>query len=248
MPQQEKQFEEIGGIQVCVSRRHKFGTDAFLLAHFAAPRRKETACDLGTGCGIIPLLWQRGDSPPKLTWAVDIAPEAIEQLEQSLSCNQLEGKIIPLCADLCNMSEGPAPGSIDLVTCNPPYFAQGTGFICPTEARRTARHELNCSVNDVCAAAARLLKYGGRFCLCQRPERLVDVLEAMRGCGIEPKRLRFVHQRQGSAPWLFLCEGRRGGKPALRIEPPLYIESPEGGFSQELLSIYGKTSAKGEQP
>ncbi len=241
-------FEEVGGVQVCVSRRHKFGTDAFLLAHFAAPRRKETACDLGTGCGIIPLLWQRGESPPRHTWGVEVAPEAVEQLTLSLERNQLQQKITPLCADLRSLQGGPAPGSLDLISCNPPYFAQGTGYICPGEARRTARHEFGCSVADVCAAAARLLKYGGRLCLCQRPERLCDVLEAMRAAGIEPKRLRFVHQRPGSPPWLFLCEGRRGGRPSLQVLPPLIIESPGGGFSEELLAIYGKTAEKREEP
>ena len=39
-----------------VSPLHTFGTDAVLLSHFAAPKRQDTACDLGTGCGIIPML------------------------------------------------------------------------------------------------------------------------------------------------------------------------------------------------
>lgn len=89
------------------------------------------------------------------------------------------------------------------------------------------------------AAAARLLKFGGRFCLCQRPERLCDVLTLLRQQGLEPKRVRFVQQRPGSAPWLFLCEGKKGAKPFLQVEAPLLIEG-EDGFSEELLKIYGK--------
>ena len=46
-------------LSVCITRDHRFGTDAFLLSDFAAVRRKDLACDLGTGCGIIPLLWFR---------------------------------------------------------------------------------------------------------------------------------------------------------------------------------------------
>ncbi len=75
--------------------------------------------------------------------------------------------------------------------------------------------------------------------MCQRPERLCDVLEAMRQNGIEPKRLRFVHQRPDTAPWLFLAEGKKGAKPFLQVEKPFLIEG-EGGFSRELLDLYGK--------
>ena len=44
-------------MQIVVSDRHTFGTDAVVLADFARIRRRDRALDLGTGCGIIPLLW-----------------------------------------------------------------------------------------------------------------------------------------------------------------------------------------------
>jgi tRNA1(Val) A37 N6-methylase TrmN6 len=61
----------------------------------------------------------------------------------------------------------------------------------------------------------------------------------MRHEKLEPKRLRFVQQRPDTPPWLFLLEGRRGGKPFLQVDAPLIIEG-EGGFSPELLRIYQK--------
>ena len=91
----------------------------------------------------------------------------------------------------------------------------------------------------------RQLRYGGRFCLCHRPERLADVICALREAGLEPKRLRLVQQRPASAPWLLLAEGRRGGKPGLRVEPPLIVEG-EGGFSPEMLRVYRKKENKKE--
>ena len=96
-----------------------------------------------------------------------------------------------------------------------------------------------CSLDDLCAAAARLLKFGGRLCICQRPERLCDAICAMRDHGMEPKRLRFVTQRPGRPPWLFLLEGKKGAKPFLQVEKDLIIEGP-GGFSREVLDIYRK--------
>ena len=73
-------------LQVCVSPEHGFGTDAFLLTDFSRYRRKDLVCDLGTGCGIIPMIMQRQD-PPKQVYGVDIQPQAIEQFQQSVQAS-----------------------------------------------------------------------------------------------------------------------------------------------------------------
>ena len=223
-------------ISVCIPPEHRFGTDAFLLASFASPRKKDTVCDLGTGCGIIPLLMLR-DCSPRLTYAVDIQQQAIEQLKDSLRISGLEGKIIPRLADLKELDSLPA-GAFDVVTCNPPYKAGGAGILSELAAEQIARHEVLCTMEDVCNAAARLLKYGGRLCLCQRPERLADVISAMRAADIEPKRLRFVAKTPSSAPWLFLLEGKKGSKPFMQVEPVLSVYDGDE-FSAEMSRIYG---------
>lgn len=231
-------WEELSpSLSICVSSAHKFGTDAFLLSDFASPRRKDLCCDLGTGCGIIPLLWFR-DEPPRLCYGVDIQKQAVMQLEHSVQKNGLEGRLFPLRADLKELSSLPC-GPLDLVTCNPPYKAQGSGILSGMDAEKIARHEVLCTIDDVCGAAARLLRFGGRLCLCQRPERLCDTLCAMRRAGIEPKRIRFVQQRPDTSPWLFLAEGKKGSNPHMTVDPPFLIEG-EGGFSPELLRIYHK--------
>ena len=59
-----------GGLQLVVSPAHEFSVDSLLLAAFAAIRKTDKACDLGTGCGIIPLLWCKGraaESPPSIS-------------------------------------------------------------------------------------------------------------------------------------------------------------------------------------
>lgn len=45
------------GTKVFTGPGAAFGTDALLLARFAMPRRKETALDLCSGCGIVALAW-----------------------------------------------------------------------------------------------------------------------------------------------------------------------------------------------
>ena len=81
------------------------------------------------------------------------------------------------------------------------------GIVNPDKHKQIARHETECTLDDITKTAAKLLRFGGRFCICQRPERLTDVLLSMRNSGIEPKKLRLVQQRKDKAPKLFLAEG-----------------------------------------
>jgi len=113
------------------------------------------------------------------------------------------------------------------VISNPPYFPAGSGESAKGEARQIAREETSCKLDDVCAAAQRVLRYGGRFTLVHRAERLADVLCAMRSHGIEPKRLRFLAKSPDAAPSLLFVEGKRGGKSGLVIEPPLVPNGEE---------------------
>ena len=76
--------------------------------------------------------------------------------------------------------------------------------------------------------------------MCHRPERLTDVLLSMRQHKIEPKRLRFVQDRAGKAPWLFLVEGRKGSKSSLEIQAPLVMKNDDGTRTEEMKRIYGK--------
>ena len=229
-------YEKLSGsLKICVSADHGFGTDAFLLTHFSGYKRNDTACDMGTGCGIIPMIMQRKD-PPKITYALDIQEKAITQLKMTLSENKID-TIIPVQADLKELWEGAPLGQLSLVTCNPPYKAPNAGMQSLSEAQKIARHEILCDINDVCRAASRLLKFGGRFCLCNRPERLSDVITAMKNNDIEPKRLRLVSKNPDTAPWLFLIEGKKGSKPFMTVEPQMYVWN-ENGYTDEMQSIY----------
>lgn len=237
-------FEKLGdNCEICVTKEHTFGTDAFLLADFARARHKDIVCDLGTGCGIIAVL-MRLRYEPKQVYGVDIQSHAIEQFKLTVSRSQLK-ETYPLLMDLKALTNEAPLGRCDLVTCNPPYKAAKAGIESELSAHKIARHEILCNISDVCAAGNKLLKYGGRLCLCNRPERLADVMCAMRENGIEPKYLRFVSKSANDAPWLFLIEGRKGGGSFMQVLPQLYI-SGGGGISPELAQIYGKTDERTE--
>lgn len=231
-------FERLGdSCEICVTYEHTFGTDAFLLADFAKARRKDTVCDLGTGCGIIAVLMKlRYDASD--VYGIDIQQQAIDQFMVTVQRSDLKN-VHPLLMDLKELTDDAPLDKCDLVTCNPPYKAANAGIESELNAHKIARHEILCNINDVCRAASRLLKYGGRLCLCNRPERLADVICAMRENNIEPKRLRFVAKDPDTAPWLFLIEGRKGGGSFMNVEVPLYMNN--GGLSPELAGIYGNS-------
>lgn len=211
------------GFYVLCDQIHRFGADALLLAWFSAPRPKERLCDLGTGCGILPLLWAR-DGQGLHTTAVELQPEAAELLRRAVEEQHLESKITPLCADLRHLEGILSAGEFDLVTCNPPYYPVAGGKVAARPELAIARQEVCCTLEDVVKSAARLLHPGGRFCLCHRPERLCDVFCTLRAAGLEPKRLRLVSHRRGEAPFLALVEGRRCARAALQTEDTLILE------------------------
>lgn len=234
-----------GGIGVHVSEEHTFGTDSLLLAYFAwecSPvSRTKVMADLCSGCGIIPMLCFRDDKQPDKAYAVEIQQNAIDLMNLSIEQFELQQRLIPIHADLTKIKTSlPTElslSTVELVTCNPPYKAAGTGVPSSSKSDLIARHETMCTLAEVCSSASALLRTGGRLCICQLPERLPDIISDMRSAGIEPKRLRFVQQTFSSAPWLVLVEGRKGSKPFLQVEAPLIMRD-DGAPSEEMQHIY----------
>ncbi|MBQ7284621.1 MAG: methyltransferase [Oscillospiraceae bacterium] len=223
------------GTKVCINKTHRFGTDAFLLSHFAEVKYAQKALDMGTGCGIIPLRWKdmghKGEA-----FGLEIDPMGTELLKESIRLNGCEN-LTAICGDVRSFKTEKA--DFDVITCNPPYFTAGKPK--DDEKKASFRHQLTLTDDDVAAAAYRLLRDNGKLCICQRPDQLAQVIFAMKNNRIEPKVIRFVRQRKNSPhPWLVLIDGRKNGGKSLTIMPDLFMEDDNGGPSIELQKIYGK--------
>lgn len=230
---------DLFGLTLYVSADHRFGTDALLLARFARPSKNDLVCDLCSGCGIIPMLFEALGNPPEKSYAVEIQEEAVSLLRASVAENGLSERVIPICADLTKREElKELPfGKFTLVTGNPPYYKPDSGAKRLSPAQAVARHEIACDLEQVIGAAALLLKYGGLLKLCHLPERLPDVFYFMRKNGIEPKVLQPVHSGADGRPYLILVSGKKGGKPGLLYEKPTTVEE----MNREL---FGETNQK----
>lgn len=211
-------------------------TDSFLLGAFPRLRRGERVCDLGAGAGLLGLLLLAREPSLRIVNVERQAASHALSLRNAAQ-NGLDGQVTCLHADLRDRGQLPAAGGFDLVVSNPPYFPAGSGLTSPQAARRDARAEVTCTLEEVCAAAARLLRYGGRFAVVFRPDRLVDLTDTLRKNRLEPKRLRFVQNTASAAPSLLLLEARKGGRPGLTVEPPL-LHYAGGGESAAWRQAY----------
>lgn len=226
-----------GGPLFAQAGHFRLGTDCVLLSDFVRLTSVKKGIDLGCASGAIMLLLLARSEKLHMT-GLELLPDAAALAEKNMEVNSLSQRAEIVCGDIREHRQLFKAGSFDLVVSNPPYFPVGHGALSPIEGRASARGETECTLGDICAAAAWLLRTGGSFELVHKPERLSEVFCTMTACGIEPKRLRTVHSCASAAPSLMLIEGRRGGKPGLTVEPPLVLTAPDGGESEEFKRIY----------
>ncbi len=129
--------------------------------------------------------------------------------------------------------------SFDVVTSNPPYMTANHGLTNPGDAKKIARHEILCTLEDVIREGAALLRPGGRLCLVHRPFRLAEIITLMVKYKTEPKRMRLVYPYADREPNMVLIEGQRGAKSGMTVEKPLIVYQEPGKFTDEIYDIYG---------
>lgn len=212
------------------------GTDSILLAAFTRMGNRDRLLDLGTGTGILPLLLLYG-RPGATATAIERDAAACDLARRNLRRNGLDGQAAVLQGDLRNHRSLLPTGQFDCTVANPPYFAEGTGYAAGS-GLEYARGDGACTLRDLCQAAAWATRWGGRFSLVFRPDRLCDLITVLRETGFEPKRLRPVHHTLGAPVNLILLEARRGGSPGLVWEPDLCLYLPDGSETPELRQIY----------
>lgn len=237
------EFNELwpGGPVFAQAEHFRLSTDCVLLADFINISSAARGIDLGCASGAIALLLLSRSRKLHMT-GLEIVPEAAALAEENMSANNLSGRSCIVNGDIRLHRELFRSGSFDLVAANPPYFPVGSGYTASDKNRASARDESLCTLEDICRAAAFLCRTGGSFSLVHKPERLSEIFCCMTACGIEPKRMRFVSYKAASAPSLVLIEGRRGGRPGLRTEPPLILTDESGGDSEEIKRIYHRNA------
>lgn len=216
-----------------------FGLDAVLLSAFAKIGKREKCLDLCCGNGIVPiLLAARFPDADSTFCGIEIQKELADMAARSVALNGLENRISIVHGDIKDGEKIFGHGVFDVITANPPYIELGGGLENISEEKNLARHELACTLEDVCQSASRLLRFGGQFYMVHRPNRLADIVSALRKFGLEPKLLRFIQPAAGREPNTLLIMAAKGGKAFLRVEAPLIVYGEDSKYTREVYDIY----------
>ena len=218
--------------------RFCFGVDAVLLAHYARIKEGDQVLDLGTGTGVIPIL-QCARSKRASFVGLEIQEESADMARRSVSMNGLDDRIKIVNGDIKEVASLFDAASFQVVTSNPPYMIKEDGLKNSTEPKTIARHEVLCTLEDVVSAASRMLKQTGRFYMIHKPFRLPEILSVMQAYHIEPKELRMVHPYVDKEPSMVLIGGVKGGRPRMKVAPPLILYQDKQVYTDEVYRIYG---------
>ncbi|MGM9602799.1 MAG: tRNA1(Val) (adenine(37)-N6)-methyltransferase [Faecousia sp.] len=207
-------------------------TDSMALAYFARLGKNAKVLDLGSGCGTLGLMLCAKDPSCHVT-GVELNEDAHNMALQNIARNALQARMASICADLKTIPACLPQGSFSVCISNPPYFIGGK----QRSGQENARHEVQCSAEDVFSAAAWALKYGGDFYLVHKPERLSELMNLGSKYAMECKRLCLLRHSPETLPGVVLLAFRKGGKPGLKLEE-ICLRDSTGEFSRAYREIY----------
>jgi tRNA1Val (adenine37-N6)-methyltransferase len=142
-----------------------------------------------------------------------------------------------ICADLRRSIPGLTPAAFDYIVANPPYRAARRGQESPDGERRVARGGGGATLSEFVGTASRYAKHGARVAMVLTASRTAELIGELKQRSLEPKRIRFVHSRPGVAATMVLLEARKGGGIEAIVEPPLFIHSSPGIYTDEARAL-----------
>ena len=215
-----------------------YGTDALLLSAYINVTAT-TAVEFGSGTGIISLLLMQRSKASHI-YAYEVQDTFASLTRKNAEINGQADNITVFSCDVRDAKKSDLPREADVLFTNPPYMKGGAGYENSSDEKNIARREICGSIDDFCSSAKKLLKHGGRFYCVYRPDRLIELLSAMRNNRIEPKRMTFVHPDPDSAPSLVLVEGRFGAGVELNVTRPLiiYTDKNHDTYTEDTNYIY----------
>ncbi len=215
-----------------------FSLDSVLLANFVTINKKiNNILDIGCGNAPIPLILAT-KTKAKIV-GVEIQKDVAVLAKQSVEINNLTDQITIINDDINVLGKKWQTDQFDVITCNPPFFkVNETSHLNDSEYKTIARHEVMLNLDQIFKLARKLLKNGGVIAIVHRPDRLIDIISAMRSNNIEPKRIRFSYPKKGKDANMVLVEGSKNGKAGLKILPPLYAHLDSGEYTKDLQKYF----------
>ena len=216
-----------------------FSLDSVLLANFVTLKLSDKKIvDFCSGNGPIPMLMSFRTK--SRIFGVELQKEIFDMGYDSIKENGMDSQIEFINADVIDISKIMDAESVDVVTCNPPYFKyKEDSLINDNMVLTIARHEVKLKLEDVIKNARYILKNGGTFAMVHRPDRMIEIINLMQKYGIEPKKIRLVYPKMGKDANILLIEGIKNGKTGLKVLSPLYTHNEDGSYVDEIREMFG---------
>lgn len=219
-----------------------YSMDAVLLAHFARVplSYKSHIIDLCAGNGAVTMAIARQTKAPVL--GIEIQERLVDMARRSSTINQLEEQVSYRQQNLLDAAEEIKSGTVDMITCNPPYFKTDPNRQNPNKAVALAKHEITLDMPRLLQAISRLLKRNGTAYLVYSTDRFIELLGACKEYRLTPKRLQMVYPKPNRASKFFLIECiKDGSEQGFQMIKPLFIMNEQDEYSKEMSQIlYGK--------
>ena len=197
---------------------YRFTSDAVVLSRFVKAKKGEAVADFCSGSGIVGLHFYAENTGVKSVTLFEMQPALARLSERTVELNRLEDVFT---VENVRIQDIPAAYTekFSLILCNPPY--ERGGFVRANESAAPCCKELSLTLPELCSAARRCVKFGGRFAVIHRADRLSEVVYTLHDSGLEPKKIQFVAGKAGAEPYAVLVLAVKGGKAGTEILPTL---------------------------
>ena len=198
------------------TKNYRFTSDAVLLARFLKAKKGERVADFCAGSGVVGLHFYGENKGVEHVTLFEMQPALAAMSAKSVALNRLQDAFTVENVRLQDIPKSYTE-AFSLILCNPPY--ERGGFAAADADKALCKKELSLTLEELCAAAARCLKFGGRFALVHRADRVAEVLCTLHAHRLEPKKLQFVAGKAGAAPYAVLVAAVKGGKAGVEVLP-----------------------------
>ena len=220
------------------SEMFNFSLDSVLLPNFVTIN-KNIKNILDIGCGNLPVSLILTTKTDANITAVEIQKDVYDIALKNLELNNKQNQINIINADIRDLYKNFETEYYDVIVCNPPFFkVSKDSHLNKNDYKTIARHEVFLNLDDLFSISKKILKNNGIISIVHRPERLLDIICAMRKYNIMPKKIQFVYPKKDKEANILLIEGTKNGNSGMKILPPLFVHNEDGSYTYEVKKYF----------
>ncbi len=192
----------------------KFSIDSLLLGEFVEIKKNANILDMCTGNCPVPLLLLTKEKLLHID-AVEVQEEVYNLAKKSIVYNKLDENINLINDDINKLVLNK---KYDIITCNPPYFKVNSNKMQnKNDIKKIARHEVLIKLDDIARIASSNLKETGDFYLVHRPERMVDIINALNKYNLGIREICLVNTNDTHISKLVLFKASKNKKNDVKV-------------------------------